>query len=502
MRNLSKSKLIAFRQCPKRLWLEIHRPQLRVDAANTLASFQVGHAVGDVARKIYDPENRGDMIDVKGEGYGAALARSAELLANSSQPLFEAGLQCTGALALADVMLPEGEGDERAWRMVEVKSSTSVKDYHRDDIAVQAFIAHEAGVTLKSVAVATIDSSWVYPGGEDYRGLLAETDLSAETFARIDEVRVWLAEAQLVAAQPSEPVVRVGEQCHAPFECGFCNYCNKDTPKAEYPVNWLPKLTAKKQRHLKEQEIDDLRNVPDELLNEKQLIVKQHTLAKTVYHDAPGSMADLAPYGLPALFLDFESIQFAVPIWKGTRPYQQIPFQFSVHALAKDGALKHKSFLDLSGGDPSESFAQELIAACDSEGPIFVYNAAFETTRIRELAERFPALAEPLAAINARVVDLLPIARQRFYHPSQQGSWSIKAVLPAVAPDLRYDALTGVQDGGAAMTAYTEAIRPGTTAERKAEIETQLITYCRLDTFAMVRLWKFFSGSAVEIGVE
>ena len=114
----------------------------------------------------------------------------------------------------------------------------------------------------------------------------------------------------------------------------------------------------KQQRHLKEQEIDDLRNVPDELLNEKQLIVKQHTLEKTVYHDAPGSMADLAPHGLPALFLDFESIQFAVPIWKGTRPYQQIPFQFSVHVLAKDGALKHENFLDLSGGDPSESFAK------------------------------------------------------------------------------------------------------------------------------------------------
>jgi hypothetical protein len=350
------------------------------------------------------------------------------------------------------------------------------------------------------VAVAAIDSSWVYPGGEDYRGLLAETDLSSETFARIDEVRVWLAEAQRVAAQPIEPVVSVGEQCHVPFDCGFCNYCNKDTPKAEYPVDWLPKLTTKQRRHLKEQEIDDLRNVPDELLNEKQSIVKQHTLEKTVYHDAPGSMADLAPHGLPALFLDLESIQFAVPIWKGTRPYQQISFQFSVHALSKDGALKHKGFLDLSGDDPSEPFAQALIVACDGDGPIFVYNAAFEMTRIKELAARFPDLAEPLAAINARVVDLLPIARQRYYNPLQQGSWSIKAVLPAVAPDLRYDALTGVQDGGAAMTAYTEATQPGTTLDRKAELEAQLITYCRLDTFAMVRLWKFLSGSEVEVG--
>ena len=230
-----------------------------------------------------------------------------------------------------------------------------------------------------------------------------------------------------------------------------------------------------------------------------QTMVKQTTLAKAVYHDAPGSVKDLAPHGLPALFLDFESIQFAVPIWKGTRPYQQIPFQFSLHALAADGGLKHESFLDLSGRDPSEEFARALIAACVGDGPIFVYNAAFEMTRIRELAARFPDLANELAAINGRVVDLLPIARERYYHPSQQGTWSIKAVLPAVAPDLRYDALTGVQDGGGAMVAYCEAIQPGTTAERKAEIEGQLIDYCRLDTFAMVRLWKFFSGSDVEV---
>jgi hypothetical protein len=500
MRNFSKSKLIAFRQCPKRLWLEIHRPQLREDSANTEASFQVGYAVGDVARKIYDPENRGHTIDVKGEGYGAAFARSEALLANSSQPVFEAGLRCMGALAFADVMLPEIEGGERAWRMVEVKSSTSVKDYHRDDIAVQTFIAHEGGVNLKSVAVACIDSSWVYPGGEDYRGLLAETDLSAETFARSEEVRGWLAEAQRVAAEPNEPVVSVGDQCHVPFDCGFCNYCNRDKPKAEYSVDLLPKLTAKQRRLLVDQGIDDLRQVPDELLNDKQAIVKQHTLENTVYHDAPGSMDDLAAHGLPALFLDFETIQFAVPIWKGTRPYQQIPFQFSVHALAADGGLTHEGFLDLSGRDPSEEFARALIAAGGGDGPIFVYNAAFEMTRIRELAARFPNLAEPLTAINGRIVDLLPIARERYYHPSQRGSWSIKAVLPAVAPDLRYDALTGVQDGGGAMVAYCEAIRPGTTVERKAEIEGQLIDYCRLDTFAMVRLWKFFSGSEVELG--
>ena len=137
--------------------------------------------------------------------------------------------------------------------------------------------------------------------------------------------------------------------------------------------------------------------------------------------------------------------------------------RLSLHTLAESGQLAQSAFLDLSGDDPSESFARALITACGETGPVFVYNAAFETTRIRELADRYPALAGPLLGINARVVDLYPIARNRYYHPSQQGTWSIKAVLPAIVPELSYDKLDGVADGGMAMDAFSEAIQPGKT---------------------------------------
>ena len=126
----------------------------------------------------------------------------------------------------------------------------------------------------------------------------------------------------------------------------------------------------------------------------------------------------------------------------------------------------------------------------------YVYNASFETSRMSELATRYPHLSAALRAIIERVVDLLPIARERYYHPSQQGSWSIKRVLPAVVPELRYDALDGVQDGGGAMEAFLEAIHPDTPAERKNQIEQQLLAYCKLDTYAMVRLWQVFAGRA------
>ena len=494
MRTLSKSKLLAFRQCPKRLWLEVHRPELRQDSASTESSYKVGHQVGDLARSLYDPEGKGFVFDPKTEKLATIFARTAELM-GSAQPIFEAGFSAGGALSLADVMLPVRKSGKQAWRMVEVKSSTSVKDYHRDDAAVQAFVSRSAGVPLASIALAHIDSTWVYPGREDYQGLLVEHDLTTEAFGRETEVRGWIADAQAIVERRTAPAIFTSDHCSDPYECGFLEYCQSQEPQTEYPVHWLPGAQSKALKaHLDDNSIIDMRNVQDELLNDRQRRVKTHTLTGTVYFDRTNAAADLADHRLPAYFLDFETIQFAVPIWKGTRPYQQIPFQFSLHRLGRTGKLEQQSFLDLSGDDPSPAFAESLIAECGERGPVFVYNAGFETSRIRELADRFPQLKGSLLAINGRVVDLLPIARERYYHPSQQGSWSIKKVLPAVAPDLRYGDLDGVQNGGMAMNAFLEAIATETTAARKTQIEKQLLDYCGLDTYAMVRLWQFFSG--------
>ena len=492
MRNISKSKLLSFRQCAKRLWLEIHHRELCEDSAGTEASFAVGNQVGDIARQIYDPEGKGSFLDLNNISFSELLEQSETLCKTSRQTIFEAGFVAGGALALADVMLPTQQGRKRAWRMVEVKSSTSVKDYHRDDAAIQAFVARKAGVALAGVVLAHIDKNWVYPGKNDYQGLLVENDLTEEAFARGPEVETWIAKAQTIARKRKEPAITTGPQCCSPYACGFLPYCTDQEPQAEYPINWLPRIQSKNLKALVNEGASDLRDVPDKLLNERQLRVKNCTLSGETYFDAAGAAADLAAHKLPGYFLDFETIQFAIPIWKGTRPYQQIPFQFSCHRLSRTGKLEYKNFLDLSGKDPSKAFSEALIAACGERGPVFVYNAAFEMTRIKELANRFNRLKKPLLAINERIVDLLRVAEARYYHPSQQGSWSIKKVLPAIAPDLRYDALEGVQDGGMAMEAYKEAIYPKTSVDRKAEIEKQLLKYCGLDTLAMVRIWQYF----------
>lgn len=465
----------------------------------TAARFRVGHQVGEIARDIYDPERRGELILIQKDNLGASIERTRQLLA-TPQPIFEAGLSTPKARAFADVMLPVTLEDHLAWRLVEVKSSTAVKEYHLDDAAIQAYIAIAAGVPLAGISIAVIDNRWVYPGGGDYAGLLTETDVTEQAERRQPEVQSWIEDAQAVVSATIEPPIRMGRHCVKPFECSFSDYCRGLIPQARHPIAQLPGKLRKELAALVEaHELIELADVPDHLLTGIQLRVKDAALSGTASFDEAGAAATLAPHKLPAYFMDFETIQFAVPIWQGTRPYQQIPFQFSLHSLSDTGELTHHDFLDASGADPSQAFAAALVAAVGKIGPVFVYNAGFESARIKELAARFPEHDTELQAILERLVDLLPVARNHYCSPSQQGSWSIKAVLPALFPDLNYGSLVGVQDGTMAMEVFLEALSSTTSIARKAEIEGQLRAYCCLDTYALVRLWAAFSGAKLEM---
>jgi len=240
-----------------------------------------------------------------------------------------------------------------------------------------------------------------------------------------------------------------------------------------------------------------MEDVHDDLLNDLQRRVKKHTLEQTTYFDAPGAKRALARHPLPGYFLDFETIAFAVPIWAGTRPYEQVPFQFSVHYLeGADQDEQHCDYLNLTGDDPTRPFAGALVKACGQSCPIFVYNKGFEGARIEDLIRHLqdePQLVQALAAIKARLVDLKPITQDHYYNPEQKGSWSIKAVLPAMVPELSYKQLDTVQDGGGAQFAYLTAVgqtEEQPNAERIESIRKQLLAYCKLDTLAMVKIWQ------------
>lgn len=482
--RLSKSKLIAFRQCPKRLWLEIHRKDLIIEDESTKLRFEVGHRVGELARTQY-PD--GVLIATGRDLTLAAKITKAKLLESPRKALFEATFEASGILVQADLLVPSKKG----WNMAEVKSSTEVKNYHVEDAAIQSWVVRNAGLKLESTFLQLIDSNWTYPGGFDYSGLL-KMEVVDDVIAPLQkEVPKWLKAAQDVASN-AEPDVKMGRQCNDPFPCAFQGYCESLTEPVQFPIAWLPSLSKEKYEKLEAARTLDMRQVPSDDLTEKQQRVRHATINNETYFE-PLSAKELKAFRGTRYYVDFETINPAVPIWADTRPYQQVPFQWSCHIEKPDGRISHEMFLDISGGDPSRQFAESLLSAVGKAGPIIVYNQAFEKRIVRELAARFADLAPALNRMLARVVDLLPLTREHYYHPDMKGSWSIKSVLPTIAPELDYVNLEEVADGGDAQAAYLQAIHGGTDADRKAALENALQVYCCRDTEAMVRLLKFLS---------
>ena len=486
--GLSKSRIAAWRQCPKRLWLQIHRPELLQLSSQAEETFQIGHEVGEVARGLYP-----DGILIRDDDdLAAALATTKTALsAHPERPIFEATFAHDGVLTRADMLLPAPGG----YRMIEVKSSASVKPYHLDDCAIQAWVARQNGISLACVELAHIDTSFVYLGDGDYRGLFAHAPLDAEIVPLLSDVPAWIAGARETLSDV-EPVITPGEQCGDPFVCPFKEYCAPSVPEARAPAYSLDifhRMRSQKKDELREQGYEDALAVPPAHLTHTQLWI-QRVSRKGTADLKNGAARQLARLPYPRYYLDFETISLAVPRWADTRPYvTQVPFQWSCHVEDAPGKLRHEMFLDVSGNDPRRVFAQALIATLAGTGPVIVYNQSFEKSRIRELAALHPDLAAALHAINARVVDLLPIAQEHYYHPDMKGSWSIKAVLPTVAPDISYAALA-VGDGMEAQSAFREILHPATSAQRRHDLIESLRQYCALDTLAMVRIAWFFQG--------
>ncbi|MGF1642110.1 MAG: DUF2779 domain-containing protein [Thiotrichales bacterium] len=483
MTGLSKSRIQLFLQCPKRLWLRVHRPELAELSAGADMRLRYGSAVGEMARALHAG---GVLIDAA--DLASALRQTARVLAEPPRPVFEATFEADRVLVQVDLLLPSEDG----YRLVEVKSSTSVKDYHLDDAAVQAWVAQQAGTRIRGVEIAHLDNTFVYRGDGDYRGLFHYADAQAETAERLDTVPDWISGARATLAG-AEPDIEPGDQCGDPFECPFQGYCSPPGEEDQYPLDILPYGKALAAQ-LAAEGYTDLRDVPlARLTNPKHQRVWRATTSGRAELD-PEAAEILGALAYPRYYLDFETIAFPVPAWADTRPYQQIPFQWSCHLETAGIAISHAEFLAADARDPRRAFIESLFETVADTGPVIVYNAAFERKRLEELAEHFPDLAPRIEAVIDRLFDLLPVARAHYYHPDMRGSWSIKAVLPTIAPELAYDDLD-VADGQMAQDAYAEMIHAETTAERREELRKGLLEYCRRDTEAMVRVFDFFVRS-------
>jgi hypothetical protein len=481
--RLSKSRIVAGLQCHKRLWLQVHRPELVVYGPATERVFAVGHHVGEIAQRLLHPG--GTLIESQDNLSRAIRDTEAALADGGDVVLYEPAFSYAGVLVRVDLLARRG-GEVL---MVEVKSSTKVKDYQVTDAAIQAWVLRGLGLPVDRVAIAHIDSAWVYPGGGDYEGLLVEEDVTDAVAQQAARVWGWVDELRAVVAGDM-PAAPAGGRCHDPFDCPLLSYCTADFPA--YHVSLLPNDRDAAAR-LIEAGYDDLRAVPaDWPFSHVHRRVWQATVSGEPFLDA-GARTAVLGLAWPRYYLDFETIGFAVPVWAGTQPYRQLPFQWSCHIEREGGSLEHVEFLDVSGEPPLRPCAEALIDALGDRGPIMVYSG-FEQARISELAERFPDLAPALQAIIARLFDLYPVAREHYYHPLMKGSWSLKAVLPTVAPDLDYTALAEVQDGLMAQTAYLEAIDAQTSQDRRETLRRAMLEYCAYDTRALVRLAHFFSG--------
>jgi len=480
--RLSKSKLMSWLQCPKRLWLQVNRPEVAQVSAQSEAGFARGHRVGKIAQRLFPG---GQLIGYAVDLRQALRETASALAAPGDLTLFEPAFRHRDLLVRADVL----ERRRGTYRLVEVKASTEVKPYHPTDVGIQAWVIQGAGIPLAQTELAHVDTTFVYPGGGDYRGLFKHVEMTTELLPIQQQILQWIAEAQRTLTGPT-PEIDVGPQCSDPYDCEFYAFCAP--VEAEFPVEILPN-SGKFVAALRAEGYADLRDVPeDRLASDTHRRIWRATVSGRPEFDS-NAARKLAGLGFPCFFLDFESVMPPVPLWAGTRPYETTPMQWSCHRQDDDGQLTHRSYLETAGGDPRRPFAETLIDALGTAGTIFVYNAGFEGARLTALAEQLPDLGAQLMAIRARFFDLLPFTRTHYYHRDMRGSWSLKAVLPTIAPDLRYANLADVQSGDMVEPIYLEMIDSGTSASRRAELEAALLRYCERDTLALVRLVAFFA---------
>jgi len=475
--QLSKSRFMAGFQCLKRLHLIVHPAEINEQESREL-NLQLfnGYEVGDMACQLYP----GEMVEYN-QGLTSALKRTTELIANKAVlRINEATFSYGNILVRVDLL----ERTEPGWILTEVKASTSVKAHYINDVAVQAWVLQGCGLNVCSVNLMHVNNRFIYQGDGDYRGVLCSQDISADVFKRrpiIDEKRTEVV--QMLSSDL--PDISVGDHCHSPYSCEFLSICHTEK-QPEYPVSVLPRSNIKLRKALNDAGYQDVRDIPDGVFtNKNHLRVWRATIAGKE-ELISSELEPMKAWGWPRYYLDFETIGLAVPRWKGVTPFSQTPFQWSCHIHYENGNMEHVEFLDVTGGDPRRECAELLVKHIGKSGILIAYNAGFEKRVIRELAKLYPDLSGALLEMNQRFVDLLPITRAAYYHPSQKGSWSIKAVLPALVPELNYADLDGVQNGGDAQLAWINAAKE--TDTKRAEIANQLLAYCKLDTWAMVKI--------------
>ncbi len=476
---VSKSKFLSGLKCAKLLWYQCHaRDQLPSPDVSLQMLWRQGHEVGSVARQLFP---NGIRLAPNPKPW-RLHAKSLEAL-RARKPLFEAGMLYEGAFALADILVPVGK---EQWDLIEVKSSTTIKADHLWDIAFQLFIFLGAGVNIRRSCIRYVNRAYIRQGDFDPKAFFVEEEVSKQIEPLLSEIKPRLEAMQAIIAKPQPPRKESGPRCFNPNTCPLRSVCWDFLPERSVFDLYHGQERA---HELAEMGIYKLTDIPPQFsLTRRQNIQRQCELSNSHHIDANGIRHFLNSLKYPLYFFDLESFQTAIPLLNNTHPYEQIPFQFSLHVVPEKGdAPRHYAYLAENKRDPRQEFLARLEPLLGSSGSIVAYNSAFETARFKEAAQHYPEHRSWIKSAISRFVDLhRPFYNFHYYHPSQRGSTSIKSILPALT-DRNYDRLA-IADGHHASIEYMRMALTTVDDDEKKRLRQQLLDYCYEDTLAMVHI--------------
>jgi len=481
-RILSKSKYCTGLKCPKLLWVHYNdKDRLPEWGASVQARFAQGYTVGDLAKSLFPG---GLEIEFRPDAFAEMLAETAEAV-KLRKPIFEAAFSQNGAYAQADVLVPvEGE----AWDVVEVKSSTAVKDVYLSDLAFQLCLYESAGLSINRCFVMHINNQYVRLGEVEADKLLVKKDVTDEVRQRSVDVRENMDRMFETIDHSECPDVEAGSQCVHPYACPLIPECRDPIP--ENSIHDFYRFSGKRKERLADEGILTISDLPDDYaLSWRNEIVRKavRTGEPQVNREAIATFLDGLQF--PQYHLDFETFQLPIPAYDHSRPYQQMPFQFSLHIWeAMDSEPKHIEFLADGKNDPRKEILELLRESIGPKGDVVAYNQSFEISRLKESAAVFPEYQSFVDGLLPRFVDLLqPFRAFHYYHPSQRGSASIKQVLPALVPEFSYAEME-IGDGMTASNEYARVTFGEVTQEDREQVRAALLKYCHLDTLAMIKI--------------
>jgi hypothetical protein len=476
MALLSKSKFLNGIQCPRLLWASIHKKEMLPEfSIATLNTFKVGNEVGELAKKLYL-----GGIDIPTEDFSQNIQLSKEAL-TKNKPLFEPAIMFKQLYSRADVLVPAGD----EWDIVEVKSATKVKDVNIWDVAFQKYVYEEAGLKIRDCFLMHINNKYMRNGELNPEELFVKQNITEEVEEKLKQVPDKISEMFDILNYPELPENIIGTHCDKPYGCPL-----KDDCWSFLPEGHVFQLTrgGKKSFELFDNKIYAIKDIPEDFkLTDKQGIQWDCEVNDKVHVHKESIKHFLSELKYPLYYLDFETFNGAIPLFDGVKPYQQIPFQFSLHIVKEEGAApEHIEFLYDGSGDPREEFIKKLKESLGEAGNIVAYNMAFEKGVISKIAELLPEYKDWAENVNGRMVDLwVPFRNFSYYNPKQKGSASIKHVLPSLVGGDGYKGMN-IADGMAASIEYFNSHYGEIEESKKAKVREDLLKYCGLDTKAMI----------------